>query len=131
MLLGADDDCELVRLIVRCSQAMDAGEAGGFARCFSMDGCLQTSSGLLVVGREELRSLAQTWGSQRTRATRHSTSDYRFVAENNIVAGGCTIVVSEEPFDSGRAPVLSGHYEDKYIRTGRQWLIQRRVVRVP
>ena len=130
-MLGADDDRELVRLIVRCSQAMDAGEAEGFARCFSMAGCLQTSSGLLVEGREELRSFAQAWVSQRTRATRHRTSDYRFVAENDIVLGGCTIVVSEEPFDAGRTPLLSGHYEDKYIRTGGQWLIQRRVVRLP
>lgn len=118
-------------LYARYNWCSDAGDADGYAACFTEDGELSLPGvGLHIRGRDDLREFKRQDKARRgRRIRRHWNSGLWLVAvDAHTLRGRCYL----HGYDGtpGEAPVLSdiGSYEDTIVRREGEWRFAKRVI---
>lgn len=124
MTLSTEDRVEILDLIARYNQSVDAGDGEGFAACWVDDGLFEGST-QTARGQEELRAIPATLRAQNPH-TRHWN--------NNIVIDGTGDEARTSVYvlvlDVGGSPSIrsSGVYRDTLRRVDGAWKFVHRKV---
>ncbi len=129
--MSAQDYVEIQNLYAYYTLCSDAGDADGYAACFTDDGilCIPTLD-LIIEGRDNLRALKQQDKARREgRYRRHWNSGiYLEKLDDNTICGRCYLhAYNGEP---GKLPELAdvGTYEDTLVKVEGAWKFAKRVV---
>lgn len=133
MTLNPQDFVEIHQLYARQSQAIDLGNAAGWADTFTEDGTFESPTyGRTASGRVELAAFAQQFADTAAAegaSYRHWTNAIVLDAdgEDRITASGYLAIVSIERQE---APRFHRHVEisDRLVRTATGWRFRSRVV---
>jgi hypothetical protein len=131
--LNPQDFVDIDQLYARQSQAIDVGDAAGWADTFTENGTFESPTyGQTVSGRVELAAFAQRFADTAAaegRSYRHWTNSIVLNAEgeNRVTASGYLAIVSIEP---QAPPRFERHVEisDQLARTAAGWRFRSRVV---
>lgn len=129
--LPAQDYVEIQNLYSYYNLASDAGDADGYASCFTEDGELRIDAvGLAVCGREALHAFKLADAGRRGgRYRRHWNGSLHLQRlPDGTVRGRCYLHgYNGEP---GKLPDLAdvGSYEDTLVKVGGEWKFARRVI---
>jgi hypothetical protein len=129
--VSAQDYADIQNLYAYYNLCSDAGDADGYAACFSADGVLQIPTlDMTVTGRENLRAFKQKDKAQRgARYRRHWNSGlYLEPLNHSAIRGRCYLqAYNGEP---GQLPELVdvGTYEDTLVKEAGEWCFAKRVI---
>jgi len=120
---------ELLDLHARLAQAIDSGDAGGWADLFAADGVLRTSRPRELHGREQLARFAAEWFGATSEPRRHVTWHHRFEGAGNEVEGRCYAAVLRSS-GGGVGIEFTALYHDRFRRHDGRWLLRERDVAI-
>lgn len=131
--LSASDHVQIQNLYAYYNLCSDAGDAEGYASCFTEDGVLHIETRHFVVkGRTDLAEYKRNDVARRGTAYRRhwNGSLYLEPIDRDTVRGRCYLqAFNGEP---GGLPVLAGVgvYEDTIVKVGSEWKFATRQVRM-
>jgi len=125
--LGVADRLELLELYARLAEAIDSGDAAGWASLFTEDGSLRTSRGLEVRGRPALARFAAEWFDSTAGRSRHASWHHRFEGAGVDAEGTCRAAVLRGG-DAGIGIDLSAIYRDRFRWEPGGWRLRSREV---
>jgi hypothetical protein len=129
--LTADDYVEIQNLYGYYNLCSDAGDADGYASCFSVDGILRIDqAGVRFQGRENLRDFKRADAGRRgTRYRRHWNGSLHLQKQTDgSVTGRCYLHgYNGEP---GSLPDLAdvGIYLDRVVMENGAWVFAERII---
>lgn len=131
--LSASDYGEIYNLYAYYNHSSDAGDAEGYAACFTDDGVLHLETrDLIVKGRSDLAEFKHQDAARRGSTYRRhwNGSVHLEKLDRNTVRGRCYLqAFNGEP---GSLPVLSGSgvYEDTIVKVPGGWKFAKRRLRM-
>lgn len=129
--LSAEDYCEIQNLYGYYNLSSDAGDAEGYASCFTEDGVLRLdAAGVLMKGRAKLLEFKRADAARRGgRIRRHWNGSLHLQRQpDGSVRGRCYLHgYNGEP---GKVPDIAdvGSYVDRIVKVGGQWKFAERVI---
>jgi ketosteroid isomerase-like protein len=116
----------------RYGWAMDRGDQDEFAGCFTPDGELVVADTPTIVGADALKDFVAARVAARPPATVmvHQVTDLTVVRADDNAAETRSVFRGSLHSATGVRLVATGWYDDRFVRTGDNWLLQRRVVNV-
>lgn len=128
--LTAQDYADIQQLFWRYNQGSDFRDADLFLSAFADDAVFRTGPGQEYVGREELAALRveRHAGQSGDNGRRHWNSSYRITPSDQ----GATGLIYWLLVDVSTSPpnlVVSGYYEDVYVKTTIGWRIKTRTIK--
>lgn len=128
MPLTVDDQLAIQQLYARYNHAIDSGDAGGWAACFTSDGVFTSSNGGSFEGRESLVEFARGFAVRMK--GRHWTNNLLLDATTDGASGTCYLMLyALGTKDEPARIVTTGIYVDALVRTPEGWRFSRRTVR--
>lgn len=127
MVDWSDDHVSILNLYARYNVCSDAGDAKGFAECFTRAGTMTNGTGVWS-GREKLADYKSAeYAPRRDRIRRHWNDN--LILEEGVsgeVHGSCYLRAYEGA--KGEEPQLTHHgvYEDVLVREDGRWCFQSR-----
>jgi hypothetical protein len=118
------DYYEIEQLYAKYNQALDAGDAEGWAATFTPDGTFNTST-----GREGLLRFVKDWHEKRSGGNRrHWNSNLRLSGTPDGAQGSVYLMLVDV---STRPPsiALMGMYTDTLAKTPQGWRFKKRLVK--
>lgn len=130
-LRQVEDELAIRRIIVEYAVRLDARDLEGYLELFSENGTWQVGT-MVRQGREEIREmLAGIYGDPPVEP--YGYAGFRMVANVQIDVDGDRATARSRHLTLERGPrgnptpILTGLYEDEFIRENGQWKILRRV----
>ena len=117
----AQDYIDIQQLYAKYAQALDLGDAEGWADTFTADGAFGET-----VGHEALKAFAAGFFTNFDGAARHWNSQLIVTPTAAGADGGCYLLL----VDTRTQPIgltVAGIYEDKLVKTPAGWRFQERV----
>lgn len=128
--LTARDYLEIQQLVARSSYALDSVAENGdaYARLFTADGVLRTSSSPEVKGRDRLAAFARADVKNQGPLWVHDFVTNHIIQASPQGATGRVYVVGIEIAEGSNPGVIrsGGHFEDVYAKTAEGWRIKMR-----
>ncbi len=127
--LSIEDRVLIEDLFIRYTCALDAGDVDTVVGSFAEDGTLESPAVGVRAGRGEIREFAERFAryQQGGSQLRHVISNLRVSVDGDRGSAKCYLVVFQTR--DGQSRLLApGHYDCQLVRTGGEWLFQRRVV---
>jgi hypothetical protein len=122
--LTPTDYFEIEQLYARYNNALDSGDAEGWAATFTPDGAFNTST-----GREALIRFVKDWHEKRNGANRrHWNSNLHITGTPEGAQGSVYLML----IDVGTRPAsiaLTGMYTDTLVKTADGWRFKKRLVK--
>ena len=124
MSLTDADRTEIQELYGRYGILIDAGDADGWADCFTADGSMAvTGTPIDLAGREQLAEFARNHHASEHGASRHHITSTSVSASGGGATGRSYALVA----NGGQ--VLAGMtYDDELVKDGDSWRFSKRVV---
>ena len=129
--LSAEDYCEIQNLYGYYNLCSDAGDAAGYASCFTDDGEVRIDTvGVKVKGRQSLHDFKVADAGRRgARIRRHWNGSLHLQKlPDGTVRGRCYLHGYNG--DPGKIPEIAdvGVYEDTLVKVGSEWKFARRLI---
>jgi len=123
MSLTEADRTEIQDLYGRYGLLIDAGDADGWADCFTEDGRMTVGDQFDFSGRDQLREFARSHSEGENSAMRHHITSTSVSATDGGASGRSYALVSL----NGQV-VAAMSYEDKLVNDGGAWRFSKRTV---
>lgn len=118
MPLTVEDRVEMMELVARYNQAIDSGDAEGYAATFTEDGVFQIAGQPEVRGREQLIDMVQRLGP---RNSRHWVNNIVIDGDGDSATMKCYLAVLRD-----RQITSTGKYVNILVRVDGSWKFLRR-----
>lgn len=128
--LSVEDQLAIHELYSRYNRTIDAGNAEGFAECFTAAGVLAVSPDLVVRGAEELSDFARGRYEQRQGRGRHFISNVWAEPSKDGARGGAYFMHLMAPGEGDATTTISrsGIYADELTWQYGEWRFSKRTI---
>jgi SnoaL-like domain len=122
--LSAQDYFEIQQLYARYNNAIDSGDAEGWAATFTQDGVFNT-----FVGHDALVNFVKTWREKLGGATRKHWNNNLQITGNSKEASGAVYLMLVDFSTKPPSIVGTASYTDNLVKTKDGWRFTKRVTK--
>ena len=106
---------------------LDDGLVDEWAGCFTVEGRLETTRPLVVVGRRNLVELGRLWLAAQPGQTRHASWHHQLSEDGAMIRGRCSAALLQTT-EAGVSIVFTATYRDLFALEDDAWRIVERHV---
>ena len=123
-VLTTQDYADIQQLYARYNQAIDSGDAEGWASMFTPDGVFNTNTR----GHDALAQFVRDWREKRNGANRRHWNSNLVITPTAEGANGSVYLLLLDIGVRPAVPALTAIYEDRLVKTAAGWRFKSRIV---